>query len=332
MAVTALTSTALTLMDWAKRLDPNGKVPVIVELLSQTNEILKDMVWKPGNMTAGERVTVRTGLPTVYWRMINQHVAASKSRTAQVDFGTGMLEAWSKVDEDLVKLGGNENETRLSEAMAFIEAMNQEMAGTVFYGNQGTAPEEFTGLAPMYSAISGAANAQNVISAGGSGSDNYSIWLVVWSPQTVYGIFPQGSKAGIQHKNWGLQIDTDSNGDMSVYKDQWKWKAGLVVKDWRYVVRICNIDVSNLIGVTSAADLTDYMIKALYRVPSLKIGKPAFYMNRTCAQMLDILRRNDVIAGGGLNYTNVDGKQQMDFRGIPIRICDQLVTETTAIS
>lgn len=333
MAVTALPVTALTLMDWAKRLDPQGKVPVIVELLSQTNEILEDMLWKPGNLETGDRVTVRTGLPSVYWRMINQYVAASKSKTAQIDFGTGMLEAWSSVDEDLANLGGNMKEFRLSEAQAFIEAMNQEMAGTIFYGNSGTAPEEFTGFAPMYSAISGATNAQNVISCGGVGTDNYSIWLIGWGQNTVYGIFPKGSKAGLVHNNIGLTTEYDSNGNkMRVYQDQWKWKAGLVVKDWRYVVRLCNIDVSNLIGVTSAADLLTYMTKATYRIPSLKNCRPVFYMNRTCMEMLDILSYNKVVSGGGLRFENVDGKRKGEFRGIPIRCVDQLITETTAVS
>ena len=39
-----LSSTALTLADWAKRLDDGYKVASIIELLSQTNEILDDML------------------------------------------------------------------------------------------------------------------------------------------------------------------------------------------------------------------------------------------------------------------------------------------------
>ena len=168
----ALSTGALTLADWAKRLDPNGKVPVIVELLSQNNQILDDMLWMEGNLPTGHRTTVRTGLPTVYWRMLNQGVAPSKSSTAQIDEGAAMLEAWSSVDKDLAELNGNVKAFRLSEARAYIEAMNQEMAGTVFYGNAGTAPEEFSGLSTRYSAISGASNGQNVISAGGSSTDD----------------------------------------------------------------------------------------------------------------------------------------------------------------
>jgi hypothetical protein len=53
--------------------------------------------------------------------------------------------------------------------------------------------------------------------------------------------------------------------------------------------------------------------------------KPAFYMNRTLFSMLDIQRRNDVVAGGGLQYENVDGISTSTFRGIPVRKVDALL-------
>jgi hypothetical protein len=247
-----------------------------------------------------------------------------------------MLEAWSEVDCDLAKLNGNVNRFRLSEAQAFIEAMNQEMAQTLFYGNTGTAQEEFTGLAARYSAISGATNASHVISGGGSQSDNSSVWLVCWGEQTCVGIFPKGSKAGLQHDDYGEQTAEVTAGvggtRMRVYQERWQWKAGIALRDWRYVVRICNIDISNLIAKSSAADLPELMIKALYRVPSLKVAKPVFYMNRTCMEMLDIQRRDDVQTGGQLTYELVDGKRVNFFRGIPIRIVDQLLETEATVS
>lgn len=334
----ALSTGALTLADWAKRLDPNGKVPTIVELLSQTNEVLDDMLWMEGNLPTGHRTTVRTGLPTVYWRMLNQGVAPSKSTTAQIDEGAAMLEAWSSTDKDLAELNGNIKNFRLSEARAYIEAMNQEMASTLFYGNSGTAPEEFTGLAARYSSTT-AGNGQNIITAGGASTDNYSIWLVVWGENTVFGVFPKGSKAGLVHEDLGLQTVTVTQGVggtlLRAYQDRWQWKCGLALRDWRYVVRIANIDVSDMValaGTTASEKLTKYMTKATYLIPNLNAGKAVFYMNRETAYCLDYLRRLDVISGGGLSYDNIDGKRIMRFRGIPIRICDALVTETTAVS
>jgi hypothetical protein len=279
---------------------------------------------------------VRTGLPTVAWRLLNQGVAPSKSSSAQIDEQCGMLEAWSEVDQKLAQLNGNVKAFRLSEAKAFIEAMNQEMAGTIFYGNGGLAPEEFTGLAVRYSAISGATNAQNVITGGGASSDNSSIYLVVWGENTVCGIFPKGSKAGLSHEDLDLvtvEVTAGVGGTrMRAYQDRWVWDCGIALKDWRYVVRICNIDISNLVAKSSAADLIDLMIKAIYRIPNLNAGKAVFYMNRTCGQMLDIQRRDDVVSGGQLSYDVVDGKRVMRFRGIPIRTCDQLHESEATVS
>jgi hypothetical protein len=264
---------------------------------------------------------------------LNQGVQPSKSTTAQIDEACGMLEAWSEVDKDLAELNGNTGAFRLSEAQAFIEAMNQEMASTLFYGNSGTAPEEFTGLSPRYSSLS-AANAQNIISGSGAGSDNSSIWLVVWGQNTCFGIFPKGSKAGLIHDDMGLVTVETTAGiagtRLRAYQDRWQWKNGIALKDWRYVVRIPNIDISNLVAKSSAADLTELMIKATHRLPNMNMGRPVFYMNRTVFQMLDIQRRDDVISGGGLVYKDVDGKNTPTFRGIPIRVCDSLL-ETEAV-
>lgn len=329
-----LSSNALTLADWAKRLDPDGKTPSIVELLSNTNEILADMQWIEGNLPTGHRTTVRTGLPTVAWRLLNQGVQPSKSTTAQIDEQCGMLEAWSEVDKDLAMLNGNTAAFRLSEAQAFIESMNQEMAQTLFYGNSGLAPEEFTGLSIRYSDPA-ATNGQNVIDAGGAGSDNTSVWLICWGQQTIHGIFPKGSKAGLMHEDLGeVTVETSAGiagTRLRAYQDHWQWKCGVAVKDWRFAVRIGSIDVSNLVAKSSAADLTELMIKATHRIPAMGMGKCAFYMNRTVKQMLDIQRRDDVQTGGSLIYNDVDGKLVPSFRGIPIRTCDAIIETETAV-
>jgi hypothetical protein len=242
-----------------------------------------------------------------------------------------MLEAWSEVDKDLAMLNGNTSAFRLSEAQAFIEAMNQEMASTLFYGNAGVAPEEFTGLAVRYSDPT-ATNGSHVLDAGGAGADNSSIWLVVWGGQTVHGIFPKGSKAGLIHEDMGeVTVETTAGiagTRMRAYQDRWQWKCGIALKDWRYVVRIGSIDISALL--TTPDVIVDFMIQAIHRINNLRLGRPVFYMNRTVFQQLDIARRDTVIAGGGITFDNVDGKIQYSFRGIPIRVCDAL-TQTEAL-
>ncbi len=321
-------TTALTLSDWAKRLDPEGKTSTIVEMLSQTNEILSDMLWLEGNLPTGHRTTVRTGLPSVTWRKLNYGVQPSKSTTAQITDDTGLLEARSSVDEDLAELNGNTAEFRLSESRAFLEAMTQEMATTLIYGNSGQNPTYFTGLAPRYNDAN-AESVQNIVNGGGAGSDNTSIWLVVWGDQTTHGIFPKGSRAGLEHNDLGLDdVEDGAGGVYRAYKDQYKWKAGLTVRDWRYAVRIANIDVSELAAGT--VDLISLMIKALHRLPTMGMGKPCFYMNRTVAQYLDIQATNkDNVQ---LSIREYDGEWLQMFRNVPLRTVDAITNAETLVT
>lgn len=326
-----LTDGALTLADWTKRLDPDGQTSAIAELMHQMNGVMNDILWIEGNLPTGHRITQRTSLSTPAWRMLNQGTAPSKTTTAQIDESIGMLDDWSEVDKKLADLNGNTAAFRLSEATGHIEAMVQEFVQTLFYGNTSTAPEEFLGLAPRYNSLSGNIS-QNVIDGGGTGADNSSIWLVGWGNDRVCGIYPKGSKAGIDHQDMGLQVVETTAGiagsRMLAYRDHWAWEAGLAVKDWRYAVRIANIDISNLVAKSSAADLIDLMIKAIHRIPNMDRGKFSFYMNRSTFQMLDIQRRDDA-ATGGLTYPTIDGVLIPHFRGVPIRKVDQL-TEAEA--
>lgn len=325
-----LASTVLTLADWAKRNDPDGKTAVVVELLNQDNGILDDMLWKEGNLPVGELVTVRTGLPTPVWRLLNQGTTPTKSTTAQITEQCAMMDDWCEVDVDLANLNGNVEQFRLSENAAHLEGMNQEFAATLFYGNSGVSPEEFTGLAPRYSSLS-AANGQNIVRGGGSGSDNSSIWLIGWGQKSVYGIFPKGSKAGITHENLGIQtVQTGTGigtGRMRAYQDHWQWKCGLVLKDWRFAVRGCNIDISNLTTESSAADLIKLMLRMIHRLPNMNGITPVFYANRTVKEMLDIqsMSKTNVHLKSG----EEEGKPKLSLRGIPIKTCDAL-TETEA--
>lgn len=323
-----LGGSVLTLSDWAKKLDPDGKTAKTVEILSQTNEILDDMLFKEGNLPTGEQTTIRTGLPSVYYRLMNQGVPKSKSTTAQITENAAELTARSEVDVKLANLNGNVNSFRLDEAMAFLEAMNQRQASTLFYGSAAN-PEEFVGFANRYGDLS-AANAQNIIDAGGTGSDNSSIYLVGWGQRTVHGIFPKGSKAGISHEDLGIGDAFDANNNrFRAYMDDWKWDNGLVVKDWRYVVRIANIDVSNIVadpdGTTT--NLIELMLRAIHRLPELKSVKPVFYANRTIGEMLDIQAMNK--SNLQLKVGNEEGNMKTRLRNIPISTVDALL-ETEA--
>ena len=324
---------AVTYLDFARRLDPDNKVAVIIEILNQTNEILDDMMSMEGNLLTGHKTTVRTGLPSATWRLLNYGVQPSKSQTKPITDTTGMLEAYAEIDKELADLNNNTAAFRMSEDKAFLESMNQEMAETLFYGNTDVDPEKFTGFSPRYNQFQTTdpySITYNVIDAGGAGTDNTSIWLIVWGESTIHGIYPKGSVGGFKHQDLGEETLTDAAGGLyQGYRTHYQWKIGLTVRDWRYAVRIANIDWSATITDTSAPDLVKFMIDAEEMIPNLNMGKAAYYMRREIRTAL----RHQIRTDSNVNLTvdTVAGKRVVMFDEIPVRRVDQLLNSEAEV-
>jgi hypothetical protein len=311
--------TNLTLVDQAKRLDPDGQIALIAELLTEENEVLNMIPTQEGNLDTGHRVTVRSGLPVTAYRKLNAGVPYSKSRTVQVDESAAMLEGLSRVDKELARLGGNQARLRFTEDQAFIESMRQNFSNTLVYGDTDVDPEEHLGLAPRYDDLS-ADNAANIIDAGGTGADNTSVWLVNW-----VGIYPKGTQAGLEFNDLGERLVTDADGnDYLALVSQYIWRFGLVVKDWRYAVRIANIDMSDLTkdASGSSADLVDLMIQALEQIQSLD-GSPTFLVGRTVRSFLRRQIKNDTNVRIGMD--EVAGKRVVTFDEVPVLRMDSIL-------
>lgn len=338
--MTALSSLYPTLLDISKRLGPDGKVVSdIVEILDQSNDMLDDIVWQEANNTTGHLVTIRDGIPEPVFRKLYGFVPPAKSTTQQVTESIGMLENYSIIDAKAAELNGMKPEWMLSEQKPFIEGFNQKLARYLIYGNEATEPEGFTGLAPRFNSLA-AENGSNIVlenrAAAPDNADNTSIWLVVWGPDSVFGIYPKGSTAGISHTDDGLQTETDSSGGKrKVYQNHYKWDCGLCVKDWRQVVRI-QINQEDLTRDASAGPkLLDLMDEALDVVYNINAGRAAFYCNRKVRSFL----RSQTRAKAGSQITmeqltRANGARQIipTYDGIPIRRVDAITKTESGIS
>lgn len=342
-------ATALTYADWARRVEDDYHIAAIIELLSQTNEILEDMFVLEGNLPTGHKTTVRTGLPQATWRLLNQGVPNAKSTTAQLTDTCGNLETYAVIDKDIADLNGNTPEFRLSEVKAFLEGMSQQVAATLIYGNQQVNPERFSGFAPRYATVNTATSqtAFNVLDAGGLAAVNTSIWIATWGADTGHAIFPKGKITGLQHRDMGEWPVADANGNTyQAYRDHFKWEIGFCLRDWRYFGRICNIDTSLLTGV-SAANLINLLVRALYRLPTApsgataiqtsdtpeikaNMGQVVIYCNRVIRTYLDLQAMNK--ANVLLRLEEFNGKVITTFRGIPVRTCDAILNNEARIT
>ena len=331
---TALTNTYLTLLDWAKREKPGGGIDEVIEVLASSNPILADASVMEGNLPTGHRSTQRTTQPAGSWRLLNYGVAPEKSTTKQITDNVGILEAYSKLDVDVAILNGNEAAFRASEDNAFIAGLNNTAATAIFYGNQGSDPEQMQGLAPRYNSLTGEYSNQ-IIDGGGTGSDNTSIWVVTWGPQTCSLIYPKGSKAGLNSEDLGKQLVTDSNGLMyTAYVTKFQWKLGLCLRDYRYVIRIANIDYSDLTtDATAGTDLLDKLVDAYYARPTVDLGSMAktfIYCNKSIAKFLH--KQAQSRANVNLTIDSPAGKPIVSFLDAPIRVCDNITVAEAAIS
>jgi hypothetical protein len=296
---------------------------VIAEVLQRDNEILQDAPWIEANDTFGHKIVQRMTLPSGSWRSLNAGVAAESSQTRELTETIGMLETYSEADKDLILAAPDPRAFRNSEAIAFLEGLSQTLATTFIYGNAGTDPEQFTGLAPRLDVLS----QTNVYGAGGSGGDTTSLFLVQWGENRVFFTYPKGSKTqGIAHDDLGQVTKVDSNGKMwEIYRDHFQVKCGLVVKDERCIARIANCETS---GTTNIFD-EDLVIEALNRMPMRGRGAIA-YANATLLTYIDKIAKDK----GNVFYPVKDafGTETMSIRGIPLHKVDAILDTETVVS
>ncbi len=288
-ATTALTATDLTLVDVAKRSRDGVMLPV-VEALQQRNGLLQSMVWKQGNTDTGHQVASRNSLPSVSWVRYNDGILPSKSTVDTYTERTGILEGLSSVDKRVAQINGNELAFRASEDDAFLAQMANTLESAFFYESTLINPERILGLQPRLNSTTSKYGSQ-IIKAdpAPSGSDQTSIWLVGWGERSVYGITPRGQPTGLEMEDKGEIRDKDTNTGAIKFKYEtlFRWRCGLCVEDYRYLVRICNIDTSQLtVDASSGADLVRTMVKAYWQIFDPRAVRLAWYCNRTVGAFL----------------------------------------------
>lgn len=322
-----------TLLDLAKQ--PLAKdVADIINLLVQYNPMLEDAPSYPCNNGMTHSTTVLTGLPTVTWGRLYKGIPATKGSKQIVNDTTGFVESASIVDVrlvDTVEKAEDKASIRMTEAEGHVEAMAQEVAQTIFYGDSALEPEKPTGFSPRFNDL-GAENAKQIIDGGGVGSDNTSIWMITWDKQASHLLYPNKGKIGLTRFNHpGVVLETDSDGNkFKAYREDFEWHFGLTVRNWQYVARVCNIDVSDLvIDAATGADVINLMTEMYYAHKGRRLakGKTMIYMNTNLVKYLDYQSRN--VAGKNLfltfKETGPNAKEVLHFRGIPIRETDALL-------
>jgi len=323
------------LLDIATQQDPNGDIAMVVEVLNQMNPMLQDAPAYPSNAQFGHKVTMRSSLPAVAFTRINEGYTRSLSTTEQRVDTIGILTGMSEVDAKMVKVIGASkfNAFRDNEDMAFVEAMGQEIAQTFLYGNELTAPAEFTGLQPRLTTLATAITGSQVVAHHGSptGSDYTSMYGVDWGPRGAHIIYPKdGGLAGIETRDLGLQLVNDvSSNSFPAFVTTYTWCIGMAVEDPRRISRLCNIDVSQALADTSTF-IKESLIPMSNRLPPKAGHQRVWYTSRdiVSAYELQVERKSNV----WFSYQEYQGEKMLHFKGDPIRAMDQVSQAESLVS
>ena len=325
-----INAAGLTLMDLASRLDPDKKgIANIVELLEQYNSFVPDMTWKEGNLLTGHQFSSRTALPSVTYRRYNEGVAANKSRTTQVTEACGNIATRFTLDCDLAELNGLSMAFRASEEKGHVQAMSNEAESGMIYNSTASTPEKWHGLAPRFPSTTQANGGSQVILADGaaSGSDQTSVWFVGWSENTVYGIYPKGSQAGLRIQDGGRQLVSDGTNEFWAFVTDLDWKLGLCVEDHRAVARVGNIDTS---AISATGDnVMPAMIRAFGKIFKPNLVRGCWYTDRTIATYLHLQSLEKTVQST-LSQAEIGGRPVTTFLGFPVRSTDA-ITDTEAV-
>lgn len=317
----ALGNDVLTLAEWYGRRDPNGKHAMIANVMSRKDEMMQDVMFMEANGVTSHEDTLASELPEGEFRAYNEGVGRGRAKTSKIVDGIANNQLYGVVDKDLADLSGDAANFRFREEKLVMEGLRQQFINTLLYGNAITNPKQFTGFTQRYNNL-----ADDRVIGGGDSANLTSIWFINWADDSARCIFPKGmsDSAGLSSTDKGVETVTDGNGkEYEAYRTHYKWMAGLSIKDYRNVVRICNINSASPTG-----DLVNLMLEALEWVedPSnLKI-----YMNRQMRTFFNIQARTN--AKAHLTIESYEGKRYLSFQGYPLRRTDAILNNESQVA
>ena len=327
----ATLSSGYSLLEQAKRLDPDGKMAIIVESLNlEMGMILEEWPWRPSNDVWTNKTVRRASLPTGTWRKLNTGVAVENSKVTELLDVIGMLETYAEYDKEYIDSFPSPSVARLDESRAFLEGLGQNLVSKLLYGNANADPDQLHGLAPRLATVDG----KYVIDGGGTGSDVTSIYVVTSGVNEAHLIYPKNSiSLGIQHKDFGEVTLTDATtsapntSQYQGYRDHFQVKCGFVVRHPRCIGRVANIETTGASNTFDEDDLIK-LLNYMKVTPATRI-----YANQTILTQAEIKLKDKT----NVNWTaeeGLGGLPFMKFRGIPVRKIDEqiLLNTETAIS
>lgn len=309
-----------TLVELAKRTDPQGNTAELINILAEKNPMLEEAYYEEANDLNSHEFTQIIAEPAPGFGRINKDIPFSAGTTRQVVEPICTIADAFKIDNWLLAKAKNPSEYLANEAKIHIQSIGKKAHAALLYGNRGTDPDSINGIMTRLNTLS----MDNVYDGGGSGSDTASIVAVRWGRDGTYLAYPREFSKFIQEEGPKDVWLGDANGGKGYQIMTWAISLGLCIANPKSVARIANIETSGssnifdpdtLVAALDGLDGTDgaviYVPKAIYTQMNINL------MNKT-----------------NTAYTMAEewGRPVLHFMGVPVKVCEQMLATETAIS
>lgn len=305
----------------------------IVELFVQENPILDDIVVGEANEGTSNLTTIRAGLPSVAWTGLYEGPQASKGSKMQVKDASGTVESLLEIAKKLYDIAPDKEGFMLDEARSHVEAMGQEVAATMLYGDIATNPKKFNGLVKRFPNISNGEDSDQspfyVLDGSKSSISTAalrSIWFVGHGTKAVSAFYPKGTQGGIV-RNPVEEVWTEdtTNGKFKVMRQLFQWHIGLTVRDFRFAGRIANIESDAMFAATGQPDYLELVRRLHVRVRTAGVS-PVWYMDRMTFEMLHVVASRKT-QSNAIRQDTLFERPVQTLYGYPVRLLDAMETD-----
>jgi len=291
---------------------------------------------------------VRTdSLPVASNRNWNQGIQPTASKNTPLNDPIALFEDYSEVDKDLWEIQNDPNMWRADQDMNHIEGLFQLMESQLFYGSLANGAAGFNGLATRFNNLESYPNGDqswqpNVWNGGQATGNTTSAWMIEFGDDSVYGIYPPNTPAGLTVRDLGEMTKETSastgagpslNYMYQVLRTMLRWYMGIQIADERAVQRICNI---NPIALSSGDFDENIFIEAKNWLPRNGEGSgTVILVNRQLKTQIDIRAVSQKI--NAYTYfnsqeTDVFGRSVTKFQNIPIYVAEKILPTETVVS
>lgn len=312
----------ITLLDIAKKNGSDSIVGLVEEATKAHPELTGSSMFG-GNSTSvpmvgdsrtikgiSYKTLVRTGLPTVNFRDVNEGVAATKSVYENRTVECFTLNPKWRADKAAADRDEDGPEAYLAmEGIGHVEAAMQRLASQFYYGTTSDA-KGFPGLIEVYDSTNMEVDAEG--SSAGTGS---SVWAVKWGVQAVRWVWGEKGSLDVSEIDERDAFDADNNA-FTAYCQEMLAYPGLQVGTPRAVARIKDLTAE------SNKTLTDDHISDLLAKFEVGMYPDVLFMSRRSVSQLQKSRT-------ATNATGAPAPFPTESFGVPILVTDAITNTET---